>query len=271
MFSNIKLSRHSSPALAGEQPSVSRGPDSSKGKTSTNVHPALAGRGSPVPGEGSLAPRRPVPGRSQPLSSEAQASAHAAFPRQHVHFAEHATAIPAEDGQKIRQETVEFGPKPRPEKINRSSHEPSPSAPSVAPAPEPKAAEPHESTRRLFGGLFRSHGHRADKPAARPPSKQAETSAPDAGQRRPERSPGQKFSERFTTFMEHCPDKQLRDKLSSPIMNGQFEQFKKEAIKASTTIRDRDSFQLVQLMIKSIDAMQGDFSDVRIKFGKPRA
>lgn len=261
MFGNFKLSRTSSPAPTQSQPSVSKGPDSSKGTTSTSAHPDLASRSSrtPAPGEGSSAPRRAFLGRSMALSSEGKASAAAAAPpRPKVGFAKHAMVY--EDDQAPRRTRVEFGPKPEPKKTvaSSSTHAPGPSTSRVSSAPEQ-----HAQTQRFSGGPSRPQGPTTGQPAVRPPSAQAQAQAGVAGAgNRSELSPTEKFKKSFETFMKQCPDKRLSAELKDHLDNGRIRQFRELAgIGVNST--DPTSAGLLMSMGRSLHKMNGDYSGLR--------
>ena len=263
MFHGIKFPHRSSTRPAETQALLPKGSGQAGASSSSNAHSELTGRGSPSASPGTMAPRgSPFLKRSDAMSPQAQANAQAAFPRQRVQFAADASIV--EGNVKVGREAVEFGAKGKPVKM--SAHRP----PAPAPAPaQPPASPRQEPKRGGFGGLFRSHGPAAEKPVASTstrPTKAAPAAVPP--HLRTERTPGEKFSERLTRFMDHCPDKKLKDTLGEHLVQGQFERFKAAAMAAMNTAPDQKSFELLQLMISSINKMDGDYSDVRIRYRK---
>jgi hypothetical protein len=152
-----------------------------------------------------------------------------------------------------------------------SAHRPAAPASAPAPAPpQPQAAQHQEPTRGRFGGLFRSQPAPAEKPAASPPTRPAEAAPAVPPHLRTERTTGQKFSERLSEFMDHCPDAKLRATLGQHAASGNIGQFTKLAAAAMNTAPDRRSFELLQLMLGYVHKMNAanDYSDIRIDIRK---
>jgi hypothetical protein len=266
MFS-IKLPHRTSTRPADQQPLLQKGSGQATGSSSGHAHAELAGRGSPGGAPGAMAPRGAFLKRSDAMSSQAQASAQAAFPGQRLRFATDASVV--EGGVKVGQAPVEFGAKGKPTRM--SAHRPAAPASAPAPAPpQPQAAQHQEPTRGRFGGLFRSQPAPAEKPAASPPTRPAEAAPAVPPHLRTERTTGQKFSERLSEFMDHCPDAKLRATLGQHAASGNIGQFTKLAAAAMNTAPDRRSFELLQLMLGYVHKMNAanDYSDIRIDIRK---
>jgi hypothetical protein len=262
MFHGIKFPHRTSTKPAEGQPLLPKGSGQAGASSSSSAHSDLAARGSPSAAPGTMAPRgNPFLKRSDALSPQAQANAHAAFPRQRVQFAVDASIV--EGNVKVGREAVEFGAKGKP--VRMGAHRP--------PAPTPAAEQPQASPRQEpkhggFGSLFRSHGPAAEKPAASTSTRPPEAAPAVPPHLRTERTPGEKFSDRLTRFMDHCPDKKLKDTLGGHLVQGQFGRFKEAAVAAMNTAPDQKTFELLQLMVSSINKMDGDYSDVRIRYRK---
>jgi hypothetical protein len=263
MFNGIKLPHRTSTRPVDSQPLLPKGPGQAKGSPSPHAHPELPGRGLPGQSAGAMAPRgNTFLKRSDAMSSQAQAHAYAAYQKPQVHFAGQAQVI--EDGQRPWNEPMNFGAKPRPQRISRPSTPPPPMATAPAPAPTPPASPARpQGKHSFFGSLF----HR---PGSGSPPKRTETSAPTAPapHLRTQLTPGEKFSQRLTQFMAHCPDQKLKATLGQHIAQGNIGEFKKVAMAAVHSAPDQKSFELLQLMISSINKMNGDYSDVRIRYRK---
>ena len=88
MFNGIKLPHRTSTRPADQQPLLPKRQGHGTPAPSSHVHPELTGRGSPGGSAGAMAPRgNPFLKRSDALSPQAQANAHAAYQGPRVRFA----------------------------------------------------------------------------------------------------------------------------------------------------------------------------------------
>lgn len=262
MFHGVRLPHRTSTKPAESQPLLPKGSGQAKGSSSSNAHPELHGRGSPDTSAGAMAPRGgPFLKRSDALSPQGQAHAYAAYQKPKVHFAADAQVI--EDGQRPRNEPMNFGAKPKPQRqrISRPSTPPAPMA--AAPAPPASPARP-EGRHSFFGGLF----HR---PGSSLPPKRTDSTTSTSALDRPGDTPAQKFNGRLSQFLEHHPDEALKHRLVGHLATFKFEQFKKDAGAALETMDDRKSFALLQSMLRTMNEMgRDDLVEVKITGYKPK-
>lgn len=266
MFHGIKLPHRSSTRPAENQPLLPKGSGQAQGSPSSQAHHELTGRGSPGTSAGAMAPRgNPFLKRSDALSAQAQAHAYAAYQRPNVHFAPEAQVI--QDGQRPRNEPMNFGAKPKPQRIGRPSTPAAPVAAAPAPAPAPPASPARpEGKHSFFGGLF----HR---PGSSSPPKRTETSAPaaQAAPNRPADTLADKFNGRLSQFLAHHPDEALKHRLVGHLAAGNLNQFSKEAAAASMTMTDRKSYALLQSMVRTLNQMgEDDYLNLRINAYRPK-